>query len=107
MSSLAASQDLAPVHSEFADDPEYREILDLFAEALPERRRSLVDAFRDGDTAELGTLAHQLKGAGGGFGFRELTERATALEQACRDRDLAAIAPRLDAVLDYMQRIVV
>lgn len=107
MSSLAASQDCAPVHSEFADDPEYREILQLFAEALPERCRSLVEAFRDGNTAELGTLAHQLKGAGGGFGFRELTERATTLEQACRDRDLPAIAPCLDAVLDYMQRIVV
>lgn len=107
MSSSTVSQHAAPVHSEFADDPDYREILDLFGEALPERCRSLVDAFRQGKTTELASLAHQLKGAGGGFGFHELTGLASDLEQACARRDPAAIAQRLDCVLEYMHRIVV
>ena len=101
------SQNVGPVHSEFAEDPEYHEILELFAEALPERCGSLIDAFRDGNLRELRTLAHQLKGAGGGFGFRELTARAATLESACETARHDVIAASFDALLEYLRRIVV
>lgn len=105
--SAVASQDRAVVRSDFAADPEYRELLEMFDEALPERRRCLVDAFRTGNVAELQALAHQLKGAGGGFGFPGLTEHAARLETACKAGEPARIAEELDRMLAYMQRIAV
>src|SRR5262245_32581733 len=102
---IAATQDTSAVYSEFAADPDYREILELFAEALPERRQTLIDVFRSGDRPALRTLAHQLKGAGGGFGFRELTTLAAALEEACRHGQPDEVAAAVDSVLTYMLRI--
>lgn len=99
--------DRAVVYSEFAADPEYRELLEMFDEALPERRRSLTDAFRVGNFQELLTLAHQLKGAGGGFGFPGLTDFAAVLEEACKAADATRIAAALDQLLAYMHRIAV
>ncbi len=106
-SSIASSQDRMVVHSQFAADPEYRELLEMFDEALPERRRCLTDAFRAGNIPELQTLAHQLKGAGGGFGFPGLTDHAAVLEAACKTAEPDRIAEALDLTLAFMQRITV
>jgi len=102
---VAASQDGTTVFSEYASDPEYRELLEMFAEALPERRRCLTDSFRSGNAEELRVLAHQLKGAGGGFGFPELTRRAAELEAACREGRSQAVADSLDRLVEFMSRI--
>lgn len=99
------SQDRTAVHSEFAADPEYRELLEMFAEALPERQHCLTAAFRAADWPTLKTLAHQLKGAGGGFGFRGLTDLAAELEAACQLGRTENIAVALDRLLGYMARI--
>src|SRR5262245_9505537 len=98
---------IAPVRSDFAADPAYRDILVLFADALPERRKSMIEAFRSGNLNELRTLAHQLKGAGGGFGFLGLTELAADLELACREGPLERTAEALDRVLTYLTRIAI
>lgn len=105
--SVAASQAGTNVFSEFASDPEYRELLEMFAEALPERRRCLADSFRSGNAEELRVLAHQLKGAGGGFGFPELTCRAAELEAACREDKSQAVADSLERLLELMSRITI
>jgi len=104
---VAAPQDGTTVFSEFASDPEYRELLEMFAEALPERRRCLSDTFRTGNSEELRVLAHQLKGAGGGFGFPELTNRAASLETACREGNPQAVADALEQLLAFMSRIAI
>lgn len=104
---VAASQDGTTVFSEFASDPEYRELLEMFAEALPERRRCLANSFQSGNFEELRILAHQLKGAGGGFGFPELTTRAAELETACREVNSQGITDSLERLLDFMGRITI
>jgi histidine phosphotransfer protein HptB len=103
----AASQNSAVVHSLFAADPEYHEILELFNDALPVRRQCLCDAFKAGNFSELQTLAHQLKGAGGGFGFPGLSEHAARLESACKRLEPDLIAAALDETLTYLGRIAV
>ena len=96
-----------PVRSELAEDPDFRELLELFGAALPERRTGLVEAHRQGAYSELRTRAHQLKGAGGGFGFPKLSELAAALEQACIAGDPARIAESLEQIVGYMNRITI
>jgi HPt (histidine-containing phosphotransfer) domain-containing protein len=92
----------AAVRSDYADDPEYRELLELFLAAVPEHRRQLQDAHRAANLDALWRRAHQLKGAGAGYGFRELSLRAAALEAACKSTDDARIAATLDSLLAHL-----
>jgi HPt (histidine-containing phosphotransfer) domain-containing protein len=99
------SADSEPVRSALADDPDFRELLVEFAAAMPERRDGLIGAFRSGEYDLLRTRAHQLKGAGGGFGFPKLSEMAAALEKACVAKEPVGIVEALDQVVDYLNRI--
>ena len=93
------------VVSDFADDPEYRELLELFIESISNIQRELQAAFTNADIDRLLTLAHQLKGSGGGHGFPEMTALAAELQEACQFPDGQCIEQRLHALLDYLSRI--
>ncbi|HET6428877.1 MAG TPA: ATP-binding protein [Phycisphaerae bacterium] len=82
------------VLSEFVDDPLIGPILDRFVGGLLERTAHMTDALDHGDFEELERLAHQLKGAGGGYGYPKLTDLARDLEHAAdaADREAAAMA---------------
>ncbi len=54
-----------PLRSEFADDADFRELLDLFVSAVPDRMARAERAASRGCVEELGRQAHELKGAGG------------------------------------------
>src|SRR5882757_577962 len=105
--SAGESASTGPVRSAFADDPDFRELLEEFAAALPERRDGLIGAHQSGAYDVLRTKAHQLKGAGGGFGFPQLSELAAELEQTCLSQDPAPIAVALGRLVDHMNRITV
>ncbi len=105
--STGESTSAGPVRSEFADDPDFRELLVEFAAAMPERRDGLIGAFRTGEYDLLRTRAHQLKGAGGGFGFPRLTEMAAALEKACVEHEPVGIAEALEKIVGYLNQITV
>jgi HPt (histidine-containing phosphotransfer) domain-containing protein len=103
--SSAILDETGPVFSDFASDPDYREILEVFAAGLSERHDSLLAAYRHGDVERLRTVAHQLKGAGGGFGFHGLTEVAALLEQACKSDQPDRLADCLERTLNYLNRV--
>ena len=73
------------LHSEFADDPEMAELLELFIENLPGRITNLEKAHAARDLPTLHGLAHQLKGVGGGYGFQVITDQAAVLEQLLKE----------------------
>ncbi|MBL4886042.1 MAG: Hpt domain-containing protein [Planctomycetaceae bacterium] len=96
-----------PVYSAFADDPDFAELVEFFVDAIPERCEMLQENHRQNKSDELRTIAHQLKGAGGGYGFDDLSAHAARLEQACKDNDVEAVGESLDVLLGYMSRITV
>ena len=96
-----------PIRSELADDPDFRELLEEFGAAIPERRDALLAAHGRAAYDDLRSRAHQLKGAGGGFGFPQLSELAAELERACVARDPARIAESLEQIVGYMNRITI
>lgn len=71
-----------PLVSEFAGDVDMADIIDLFVEGLPARMGALRAAVAEGATADVKRLAHQLKGAAGGYGFGSITTVAGELEIA-------------------------
>ncbi len=74
-----------PIRSQYEDDADMLDLVREFASDLPSRARRLEELLAQGDFEELERMAHQLKGAGGGYGFPQITETAAVLELALRD----------------------
>lgn len=94
-----------PVYSDMRGDPDFSELLEMFVGEMATRRSELREAHTRGDLERVRTMAHQLKGAGGGYGFSGLTEVAAALEQACKASDATAILDRLAQTEAYLSRL--
>ena len=74
-----------PIRSIYEDDLDMLEIVREFAAELPDRIAELESKLETGRLRELQTMAHQLKGAGGGYGFGPVTDAAALLEEALKD----------------------
>jgi CheY-like chemotaxis protein/HPt (histidine-containing phosphotransfer) domain-containing protein len=68
--------------SEYAVDPDMAPLVERFVAGLAEKRCALQRAALETDLEPLRRLAHQLKGAGGGYGFPTITEAAAEVELA-------------------------
>jgi HPt (histidine-containing phosphotransfer) domain-containing protein len=75
---------MEPIRSVFESDPDMREIVQEFAAELPARIADVQAMLAANRRADLQTIAHQLKGAGGGYGFQAITDVAGALEHALK-----------------------
>jgi histidine phosphotransfer protein HptB len=93
------------VRSAFADDGDFEDLLRAFAETIPEKRQALRALHRGGDLDQIRRWAHQLKGAGGGYGFLGLSRAAAELEQACQANDPNRVVQAVDDLVDYLDRI--
>ena len=88
--------------SELADDMEMTELVERFVGTLPGHAARLEDALAANDRETIRRLAHQLKGAGGGYGFPCITTAASRLEQEAREG--ATMAQALADVCDLLRR---
>ena len=75
---------IAPLISDFADDPDMLEIIEMFVDGLSERIDSILTAFEDRNFTTVSGIAHQLKGAAGGYGYPTLSELAFDVEQLAK-----------------------
>ena len=97
-----------PIRSIFENDPDMMEIVRDFAAALPERRRSLQALLEANALDALQVAAHQLKGAGGGYGFQPITDTAARLEQALREGvDASALKDHCQALCEVLDAVTV
>ncbi len=71
-----------PLRSAFADDQDMREIVEVFVSEMPQKVEALAALWREQKLDDLRRLAHQLKGAGGGYGFPTVGQAAGDLEQS-------------------------
>ena len=94
-----------PIHSTLAGEPE----MDLVIGGFVERTKATVERLREceatGDIASLRRLAHQLRGAGGGYGFAEVTEAAAQLEAALGENNLVFAHAPLAHLMDICSRL--
>lgn len=73
-----------PLLSDFHDDADMRPIVLMFISEIPGRMESLRKTLELEDRAAFRRLVHQIKGAGGGYGFQPISEAAARLER-CLD----------------------
>ena len=67
--------------SEYHDDPDMGEIVAMFVDELDARVSAFERAWQVGDRTQLASLAHQLKGAAGGYGFPTISTASATLER--------------------------
>ncbi|HEV8607608.1 MAG TPA: ATP-binding protein [Tepidisphaeraceae bacterium] len=91
------------IKSQYANDPGMKEIVTQFVQNLPAQVSKLQSLLHDNNLAELKRAVHQLKGAGGGYGFAQLSHLAAAVEKRIKDGDplddLSAAVSQLIALI--------
>lgn len=97
-----------PLISDFADDPDMCEIIELFIDGLKERTESIQKAFDDRNFTTVSGIAHQLKGAAGGYGYPTLSELAFDVEQlAKQNAAVNQIEDSLTLLIEQCHRAIV
>ena len=86
-------------------DPEIKDLIPGYLarkRADVERIQSALDA---GNFAAVATVAHKLKGEGGGFGLDELSEMSAALERAAKAGDGDDARRLAGRISDYINTV--
>jgi HPt (histidine-containing phosphotransfer) domain-containing protein len=98
---VKASAKADVIISEFADDPEMAELVDFFLSDLEKHVTAMANAWQEADHEALRGLAHQLKGAAGGYGFPTLTKAAAAVEASllAKQAELSQVGERVDELI--------
>ena len=92
--------------STLAGHPTLGGLVEGFVERLPKRLEELSSAFDSSDLGTLENLAHGLRGAGGTYGFKLLTEAAEKLEECIKQGGAhSEIAAAMDRLTRVCQRV--
>jgi PAS domain S-box-containing protein len=87
------------------DDDDFRLIVRNFVAKLETQLDAMESAFAEERWADLGSLAHWLRGAGGTVGFPQFTEPAGRLEESLREGKLARAKLALEVLRALAARI--
>ncbi len=83
-----------------------RKVVQDFVTRLPSRATDILAAVASGDVESARQLLHQLKGAGGGFGFPQITALSRVAEKLIKDDATGeAIDTAIAELVDYLRSI--
>lgn len=97
----------APIVSEFADEPEMLELIGHFVAEMPGWVERIEAAWKRQRLADLQRLAHQLKGAAGGYGFSVIGDTAAELEGRLEEdepEEIEEVRELVESLVDLCQR---
>lgn len=103
---------MSQLHKATQIHPEVVWVDSSFADLIPgflEKRRqdiaTMQEALYRGDFQTIQTLAHQMKGSGGGYGFDVISEIGAGLEQAARERDAGNVCKWILQLATYLRHV--
>ncbi|MCC6437748.1 MAG: response regulator [Acidimicrobiales bacterium] len=94
---------LVPLASTYSGDPDMEPLIRDFVDELPVRLEEMEQALDRGDRDRIRRVAHQLRGAGGAYGFASVTDCGKTLEEAAGRAD--DLGPPLEALAALVRRI--
>ncbi|MBF0318467.1 MAG: response regulator [Nitrospirae bacterium] len=100
-SDTAAISDNLTVHI----DPELKGIIPDFLKEVRADINAIKNAINIGDIQSAQKLGHNLKGAGGGYGFKAITQFGAAIEAAAKDNNPDTITRLLDELSNYIENV--
>ncbi len=92
--------------SAYADDPDMKEAIAEFVSGLPQRINEISALLGESKLGDLQRMIHQLKGAGGGYGFEQITRSAASAEKLLRDKcPLDLVKSEVDALIALVRSV--
>ncbi|HEY2587462.1 MAG TPA: ATP-binding protein, partial [Tepidisphaeraceae bacterium] len=95
--------------SQFRDDPDMAAVIQDFVNGLPAQVAKIQGLMEGSNLVELRRTVHQLKGAGGGYGFPQITEFAlnaeNELKASAADALTADLRGRVDELVGLIRRV--
>lgn len=73
-----------PLRSSFANDPDMKELVELFVTEIPQRLDAMSKAWENQRLDDVRRMAHQLRGSSGSYGFPTLGHAAGRVEDALK-----------------------
>lgn len=93
------------IYSSLATDEDLAELVELFVQEMPDRIANLIQKYESGDRSALQTVAHQIKGAAGSYGFEQITPYAARLEQSVKQNlPEETLKKEVDELVDLCRR---
>ncbi len=99
------SQPFDPIISDLSGDSDLIDIIEEFVDELPLRVSAMTEAMNEQNFEELRRLAHQLKGAAGGYGFPCITDSALQVEHGIDLNDTNAMTQKLEKDLEALAEL--
>lgn len=100
---MAQRMSLEPIRIEIQQGLE--SIVPGYLEGRRKEIPELLELLATSNFSGLATLAHNLKGTGGMYGFPELTRLGAALEQSAKQEDSSALHIQITKVSNYVDRV--
>jgi PAS domain S-box-containing protein len=104
----------ASSHIDFGVDSKLQRSARRIAEIIPAYLAScrnnvtvMLEAVDQADYATVTTLAHNMRGSGGGFGFQAISDLGAGLEQASGDIDVERVRKRLGELSSYLDSVAI
>ena len=95
-----------PIRSPLAGNPKLAAVLAAFVGRLPATAAEIRRCAADGRSADLARAVHKLRGAGGSYGFTQVTAAAAVVEdRLLAGEPAAAVAGDVDRLLAIVRRI--
>lgn len=94
----------APIYSTLAGEADMHDLIDMFVHELPGRALAIEGKLTQRDNAGARSLAHQLKGAAGGYGFACISDAAAVLEGSLKSDAAQTVVLKQAAALSDLCR---
>ena len=86
-------------------DSDLEDIIPEYLDSKREECALLQDLAKQGNFDEIRTRAHGMKGSGGCYGFSVISEIGREMESAAKERNLAEVLAKVDALQSYLSQI--
>jgi signal transduction histidine kinase/CheY-like chemotaxis protein/HPt (histidine-containing phosphotransfer) domain-containing protein len=94
------------IESEFANDPDMKDLVDEYVQRLPVEVAKMTSLLNSGEIESLRRVAHQLKGSGGGYGFNQITSLAAVADHSIKDgAPIEKLKSEIDSLIEHIRAI--
>jgi HPt (histidine-containing phosphotransfer) domain-containing protein len=83
-------------------DPDIEDLIPVFLENRHRDVEEIKRLLKVGDFEEIRRLGHSMKGAGGGYGFHEITEIGRKIEEAAKSKDKVEVEKLNMMLAEYL-----